>query len=232
MISKINIWAQGIVIATIIATVIQLILPENKNKKYIKIVVGIYILFCIIHPVIGKSINLDDYNLKNYVVGDGFNEKAGNSYEDYVKIKSTNEKAGVNNKNSVNKNGEEQYTNRINDEFKKRLINDIRKKLNTMGYNSENISVDFDNDYNITHLEISNIKKYNNEESLEINEVKIFGADENVNENNVNNNDAGGKSGGENNDKDGDKIKESDRNKLKKYFSDVYKVSENEIEIS
>ena len=232
MMSKINIWAQGIVIATIIATVIQLILPENKNKKYIKIVVGIYILFCIIHPVIGKSINLDDYNLKNYVVGNDFDEETGNSNEYYGTIKSVNEKAGVNNKNSVNKNGEEQYTNRINDEFKKRLINDIGKKLNTMGYNSENISVDFDNDYNITHLEISNIKKYNNEEGLEINEVKIFGADENVNENNVNNNDAGGKSGGKNNDKEDDKIKESDRNKLKKYFSDVYKVSENEIEIS
>lgn len=35
MIGKINLWAQGIIIATIIGTVLQMVLPDNKNKKNI-----------------------------------------------------------------------------------------------------------------------------------------------------------------------------------------------------
>lgn len=58
----INSWASGLVVAVIIATIIELILPENKNKKYVKMVSGIFILFTIISPVIVKfkgDINLD-----------------------------------------------------------------------------------------------------------------------------------------------------------------------------
>lgn len=228
MISKINIWAQGIVIATIVATVIQLILPENKNKKYIKIVVGIYILFCIIHPVIGKSVNFSDYNLENYVAGGDFDDETADS--NYGEIKSKKEEEKVDNKSASGKNGEEQYTKRINDEFNKRLIKDIEKKLNTMGYTSDNISVNFDNEYNINYLKILNIKKYDNAESIEINEVNICLEDENIVKNNANTNDE--KEDSKNNSKNNNKIKESEKNKLKKYFCDVYKVNENEIEIS
>lgn len=58
----INNWASGLIVAVIIATIIELILPENKNKKYVKMVSGIFILFTIISPVIMKfngDINLD-----------------------------------------------------------------------------------------------------------------------------------------------------------------------------
>ena len=34
MIKFINSWAQGIILAVIIATIIEIILPEGKNKKY------------------------------------------------------------------------------------------------------------------------------------------------------------------------------------------------------
>lgn len=42
-----------------------MVLPEGKNKKYIKIVIGIYVLFAIISPVIGKNIdlNLEEFNI-------------------------------------------------------------------------------------------------------------------------------------------------------------------------
>lgn len=32
-------WAQGIVVAVIIGTIIEMILPEGSSKKYIKVVV-------------------------------------------------------------------------------------------------------------------------------------------------------------------------------------------------
>ena len=42
-----------------------MLLPEGKNKKYIKIVIGVYVLFAVISPVVGKNIDLslDEFNL-------------------------------------------------------------------------------------------------------------------------------------------------------------------------
>ena len=48
MIQFLSSWAEQIVLAVIIATIIELILPQNRNKKYIQMVIGIYILFNIL----------------------------------------------------------------------------------------------------------------------------------------------------------------------------------------
>ena len=45
MINFISSWAEQIVLAVIIATIIELILPKNKNRKYIQMVIGVYVLF-------------------------------------------------------------------------------------------------------------------------------------------------------------------------------------------
>ena len=68
MIDFMSSWAEQIVLAVIIATIIEMILPQNKNKKYIQMVIGIYILFNIISPVIkNKEIFLiENYNIENY----------------------------------------------------------------------------------------------------------------------------------------------------------------------
>lgn len=65
MVSFISSWAQQIIFAVIIGTILQMLLPEGKNKKYIKIVIGVYVLFAVISPVVGKNIdlNLDEFNL-------------------------------------------------------------------------------------------------------------------------------------------------------------------------
>lgn len=42
------------VIVVIISTILEMILPEGNNKKYIKTIVGIFILFNIIGPVITR----------------------------------------------------------------------------------------------------------------------------------------------------------------------------------
>lgn len=57
LIKFINSWAQGIILAVIIATIIEIILPEGNNKKYVKTVIGIYILFSIVYPLITKISN-------------------------------------------------------------------------------------------------------------------------------------------------------------------------------
>lgn len=57
MVTVINSWAQGIILAVIIASIIEIILPEGNNKKYVKTIIGIYILFVMIHPLISKISN-------------------------------------------------------------------------------------------------------------------------------------------------------------------------------
>ena len=36
MVKFINSWAQGIILGVIIATIIEMILPEGNNKKFVK----------------------------------------------------------------------------------------------------------------------------------------------------------------------------------------------------
>lgn len=66
MVEFISSWTEQIVLAIVISTIIELILPENSNKKYIQIVIGVYILFNIISPVIKNKneISIDKYKIE------------------------------------------------------------------------------------------------------------------------------------------------------------------------
>lgn len=143
MINKISGWAQGIIIAVIIGTVLQMILPESKNKKYIQTIIGIYILFCIINPVIGSSISLDKYSLNQYININETKEKNNESYDENVK--------------------------KI---FESKVKTSIKEEINSFGYDSDSISIVCDEKYNINSIVISNIKEYKNDNQL-INKVEI-----------------------------------------------------------
>ena len=54
IVNLINSWAQEIVIAVIVGTIIEMIVQNGKNKKYIKTVIGMYLLFVIMYPIINK----------------------------------------------------------------------------------------------------------------------------------------------------------------------------------
>lgn len=68
MINFISSWAEQIVLAVVVATIIELILPTNKNKKYIQMVIGVYVLFNIISPIIKNKDNfsVEKYNTEKY----------------------------------------------------------------------------------------------------------------------------------------------------------------------
>lgn len=51
-------WAEQIIIALIIIVIIEMILP-NSNKKYIKVIFGIFIIYIILSPII--SIKSDEF---------------------------------------------------------------------------------------------------------------------------------------------------------------------------
>ena len=65
MIDFMSSWAEQIVLAVIVSTIIEMILPKNKNKKYIQMVIGVYVLFNIISPIIK---NKDDFSIEKYSV--------------------------------------------------------------------------------------------------------------------------------------------------------------------
>ena len=109
MISWISSWAQGIIMAVIIGAIIEMILPEGNSKKYVKIVIGVYVLFTIISPVIskitGKTIQVSDIlelnkyieetenNSKLYVTLD--EDNSNNIKDIYEKLEYTFQKIGV-----------------------------------------------------------------------------------------------------------------------------------------
>lgn len=68
MISFLSSLAEQVILAVIIATILELILPNSKNKKYVQMVIGVYVLFNIISPIIKNKeklvfseIDLDKY---------------------------------------------------------------------------------------------------------------------------------------------------------------------------
>lgn len=93
MIKFINSWAQGIILAVIIATIIEIIIPEGNNKKYVKTVIGLYILFTIIYPLITKisnnKLNFDSIIAKTSKEVSMYDSKIANSIETNTYIENT-----------------------------------------------------------------------------------------------------------------------------------------------
>lgn len=93
LIKFINSWAQGIILAVIIATIIEIIIPEGNNKKYVKTVIGLYILFIIIYPLITKisnnKFNFDSIIAKTNKEVSMYDSKVTNSIETNTYIENT-----------------------------------------------------------------------------------------------------------------------------------------------
>ena len=155
MISWFNSWAQGIILAVIIVTILEMIVPEGKNKKYIKIVMGVYITFTIISPIITK------------VTGNNF-ELYVSKYEDLFNSNSVqvaNEITSINNHSIENL-----YLNTIK--------TDIKTELDNEGYESKKINITADinvenEEAKIYKIDIEVTKKQNEKDIKKVNKVEI-----------------------------------------------------------
>lgn len=58
MIFRLKQWCEGIIIAIIISVIIEMLIPDNKSKKYVKVIIGIYILFVSLNPLL-ELLNCD-----------------------------------------------------------------------------------------------------------------------------------------------------------------------------
>ena len=68
MIEFLSDWAKSLGLAIIIVSILEMILPNNKTKKYVRMIFGLYIIFNIIVPFIQNKdiLNVSNYNLEEY----------------------------------------------------------------------------------------------------------------------------------------------------------------------
>lgn len=146
MISWISSWAQGIIISVIIGSIIEMILPEGSSKKYIKIVIGVFILFTIVVPVINKFTG----NSKNLASIIDFDK-----YSDSKEVVSTN----LEKSNNFN----------IRQMYETNLKVDIKSKIKSKGFEVQDIDLNIsdDEEYRIESIDITILGEIVNEEDEE-----------------------------------------------------------------
>ena len=162
MIDFFSSWGQGIIVAVIIGTIIEMILPEGSLKKYIKVVIGIYILFTIISPFMQKfsGSKLSAENILNT--------------EKYEKMMAKGS-------NTISKKLEDNNSRTIKDIYTENLKTDIKAKLKEKGYEAESIylRVSDDGNYTTEKLQIKLLAKENKNngntetKKVEINSVNV-----------------------------------------------------------
>lgn len=205
MIEFISTWVKGLGVAIVIVSIIEMILPNNKTKKYIKMVLGIYIIFNIISPLVKNKdkLNLGNLNLNDYTV---------------------NTSTSVD-QTSMNK--------RIETLYEDELEKDITKKLKEKGYELSECKVTAkidENENNKDETKISNIKikvekkvaKQSEENSVE---NKIVTGIQQIKKVDI------GKAK-EKETKNSSKISKTDLEDIKKFLIEEYEVNEKCLEIN
>ena len=201
----INTWAQGIIVAVIRATIIEMLVPNSSSSKYIKVVIGIFILFTIVSPIINKFSNNNsstDIDFDSYVQG------------------TTNETVAA----SMNINNEDS----IRKMYEENLKIDIKTKITQKGYTVGIINLEILNDDNYTlnkiEIKITEKNQITNQNVNSLNNVTTLV--ENIENIKI---DIGGSRNDEKKQEEPSVISESEKRELKKYLSSVYEVNENNI---
>jgi stage III sporulation protein AF len=209
LIEWISRWAEQIVVAVIIATVIEMILPNGNNKKYVKVVIGIYILFTIISPIITKisGKNLIDLEF---------------DYQNYLENTDTYQAMSQNLSNNNDKNIKQIYI--------QNLRNDIKNKLLEKGYNAKTIEININLEDTKEYGKINNIylqvvKSKEEVKQGNITNVIIVNTIENITIGNGINNKI-------QESKDEEDLKDSEINEIKSYLSGVYEVNQKNIQVN
>ena len=204
MIDFFSSWAKTLSLAVVIVSILEMILPNNKTKKYIRMCMGIYILFNIISPFM-KSVqasNLENINLEDLA--------------ENISVNST-----VVDQTSMD--------SRLKQLYIEQLEKDITRKVKDKGYDVISCKVDavISGDENQTGIKKLVLKLEKNEankkENSETIEDKLIDEVQKIKEINISTKNQ------TNNDK---KVTESDKNNLKKFLKEEYGVDEKCLKIN
>lgn len=148
-------WIQGIIIAVIIGTIIEMLLPDGNCKKYVKVVIGVYILFSIVSPVITK------------VTGNEFRVSDIYDINTYIEVSAKSSQENI----------ENSQQNQIKQVYITNLKNDMKQKIQEKGYRVKSLTLEISNDEQYTLKKIfAQVSKRKNEENNEVkgvNEINI-----------------------------------------------------------
>lgn len=202
MIKFINSWAQGIILAVIIATIIEMILPEGKNKKYVKTVIGVYILFIMIYPLINKFTKVNINSLLENTT------KQMSTYQENNSLKIDTDKY-------------------IEDTYRKKVEEDIKNKANEKKLNiiSLNVYIETEDEkrygmLNSLVMKVEKCKINNKEENnTSVNQIKEINISKAMQNNEV----------AENKDKT---VTEKEIDEFKEYINSTYYLEKEKIHIN
>ena len=209
MIDFLKDWTNQIIIAVIVATIVEMLLPNGNNKKYIKVIIGIYVLFNIIQPILSKftenNLNLSSFNYRDY-------------FDESILETSTQEFEHNNSK-------------LIKQAYIDNIKEDVKVKIKQKGYEVVSCNLDIiDRENQDTYGTIKsitlNIKKIQEEERKEevTNTIKIENVDISINTVNSNTN--------KNIIEEISNISEKERKELVEYISKEYSIEKKNIVIN
>lgn len=132
MISFFSSWVKGLGLAIIIVSILEMLLPNNKTKKYIRMVMGLYILFTMISPFVNNK-DLFDVSKINF--------------DDYIE-----------NSQTVATSSQNGMEDRVKDLYIQELKKDVTRKLKEKGYEVTNCVIDVDIAENNENSKINKMK--------------------------------------------------------------------------
>lgn len=201
-----NTWLQGIIVCVIIATIIELILPSGSTKKYIKVVLGMFIVFNIITPVINK-ITKNNFEISSIINMDEYSKKM-KTYE-------------TSSQNQVSSNANEQTIKQI---YISKLEKDIKNKLKEKNYTVSKIEIEINEneEYSIKQINLLVQKDEEETEEKQENAIEIENIETiniQVNENIVP-------------EQKEENISTNEISKIKQYLASEYQINEKQININ
>lgn len=206
-----NSWLQGIIVAVVVSTIIELIAPSGNTKKYVKVVLGMYVVFNIITPIINQFSN-SDFELSSII-----------NIEEYTKKMETYE---VDSKNIDISDTNNQNIRQI---YMSNLKSDMKTKIEEKGYKVKEITLDIEDDESYTLKSIFLVlekKEENEEEKTEIMTNKVV-----INEIETINIQIGEDKEDVKEDKKS-LLTEKEKKEVKEYLSSVYEINEKYIIIT
>ena len=134
MIDFFSSWAKSLGLAIVVVSILEMLVPNNKMKKYIRMVMGIFILFNIISPIIENKdiLDLNSIDFSQYTT----------DYEN-----ATNEKID-----------QTSMDERIAQLYKEEIEKDIIKKVEEQGFKVNNCKVSVNLEETTEQSKITKIK--------------------------------------------------------------------------
>ena len=132
MIEILSTWTKSIGLAVVSVSILEMMLPNNKTKKYIKMIMGVFVVFSIISPIIE---NKEKFKIEEFDI------------ETYSEVEMTSQ--------NIDQTSMDQ---RIQGLYTQELEKDIKKKIEEKGYEVTKCRVTMQTTGNKEEREIKKIK--------------------------------------------------------------------------